>query len=219
MSASQFFSFSALVSGKSFELKDSPEKERTDGVPRHKNKQQAGCSKAVDKSQSCKCDQQKTPTKSEQKALQKLQQEHIKSEQKAQLKFEKEQLKLEKEHQKEQQKFEKEQQKLEKEQQKLEKERLEKEQRSPSKNCFKVAEKPKGSELFGLSSKETPQLKSQKSIDVSCLKHQKSMDSSSSKQPARKSVDMQYTRDLLDSAHDIPAFSSSTHLAKSKPKK
>lgn len=169
--------------------KDSPEKEKEKS---EKNRNQASCSS--------KSDQQKTPTK-EQKDILKQEQQRLKSEQKAQQKLEKEHLKHEKELQKEQLKLEKEQHKLEKD------------QKSPSKNCFKASlAVEKGKEQAGAV------LKTQKSIDVSSIKHQKSVEN---RPPARNSVDLQFTRDLLEATDisDCSAFSSSTSLAKPKTKK
>jgi len=165
------------------------QKDSTQGQA-EKNKNQQSTSKG---------DQQKTPTR-EQKDTIKQEQQRIKNEQKAQQKLEKEQQKMEKEQLKHEKELQKEQLKLEKEQLKSEK--------SPSKNCFKLAVEKGG--------KDGPVLKTQKSIDVSTIKHQKSFEGP--RPPARNSVDLQYTRDLMASV-DIPEFASTSSLAKTKNKK
>ncbi|KAK6637763.1 hypothetical protein RUM44_008185 [Polyplax serrata] len=186
--------------GKSLELKEGLD--RNEGPNKIKNKCQSGSSSTsgtsgAGGSHGKTGDQQtlKTPTKSEQKALHKLEQQQIKSEQKAQQKHEREQLKLEKELLKEQLK-------------------LEKEQKSMLKINQKTQDRMRSVDLLSSTNgKDCPQLKTQKSIDLSCLKHQKSVDSS--KHPARKSVDMQYKQDLLDPVEFASSFSS----IKLKPKK
>lgn len=138
----------------------------------------------------------KTPTK-EQKDVIKHEHQRLKNEQKAQQKLEKEQ-------QKDKQKLEKEQQKLEKEQQKLEKEMLREQQ--------KQDRKIKGG-LAIEKGKDSPILKTQKSLDVSTIKHQRSFEAP---RPARNSVDLQYSQDLASAIDITENFSSSTSLAKSK---